>query len=472
MNKANRGLTRREALGLIGGSAFAQAQRRRPNIVFLLSDDQRWDTLGCMGNRIIQTPQIDILSKSGVTFENQFVTTAICVASRASIFTGQYERTHGMTEFSYQLSGAQFARTYPGILRSSGYRTGFIGKYGLDGPPLPSNQFDYWRGFAGQGRYLQAGDKGPHLTRVMGDQALEFLGTCSKNQPFFLQVSFKAPHAQDDDPRQFIYDPADVGMYRDAVIPPVKTSDPKYVAALPAEVQRSEGRRRWAVRFSTPELYQQSVKAYYRLISEVDREVGRVREQLERQGLSDNTVIIYSSDNGFYLGEHGMADKWIPHEESIRVPLVIFDPRSRPALAGARREELTLNIDIAPTILGLAGAPVPESMQGRDLGPLLAGRQVAWRQEFFYEHTFTNPGGWIPRTEGLRDQKWKYFRYLDINPLFEELYDLEKDPLETRNLAKESTYQAELIRLRGRWDAWRRHLDGYRVQNPWAEPAA
>jgi arylsulfatase A-like enzyme len=451
----------------------AQSAGSRPNIIFLLTDDQRWDTLGCMGNRIIQTPHIDALSAQGVTFTNQFVTTSICMSSRASIFTGQYERTHGMTEFSKRLSDAQFANTYPALLRAAGYRTGFIGKYGLDGQPLPADRFDFWRGFRGQGRYLGPNDTGPHLTRTMGDQALEFLDSSPASQPFFLQVSFKAAHVQDEDPRQFIPDPATAGMYRDVEFPLPKTADPKYLSMLPIEVHQSENRRRWAVRFSTPELYQRSVKAYFRLISEVDREVGRIRDMLKSRNQSANTVIIFSSDNGFYLSEHGLAGKWIPHEESLRVPLIIHDPRTtaNSAARGTRRSEITLNIDIAPTILRLAGLPVPSSIQGRDLAPLLQGstRPPSWRTEFFYEHAFTN--NWIPRTEGIRDTRWKYFRYVDIQPNFEELYDLSTDPQETTNLARNPKFARELQRLRNRWQTWRDHLTTYRVRQPWSEPA-
>jgi len=474
MSKKSAVLTRRDALtAMLAANAFSQSPKKRPNIIFLLSDDQRWDALGCMGNRIIQTPNVDALSARGVTFDKQFVTTAICMSSRASIFTGQYERTHGMTEFSYRLSDSQFAQTYPALLRAAGYRTGFIGKYGLDGAPLPSNRFDYWKGFAGQGKYLQPGDKGPHLTRIMGDQALEFIQgsgpSANSAQPFFLQVSFKAPHAQDEDPRQFVYDPADASMYRDAKIIPPKTAHERYISMLPIEIHRSENRRRWGVRFSTPATFQESVKSYYRLISEIDREVGRIRAQLEAQKQSDDTVIIYSSDNGFYLAEHGLAGKWIPHEESIRVPLVVYDPRAARNLQGARRSQMTLNIDIAPTIISLAGLPVPNCVQGRDLSPLLSGAAPPWRNEFFYEHAFTNPGGWIPRTEGVRDKRWKYFRYLDIKPLFEEMYDLDSDPLEMRNLALDKSHQGQLDRMRVRWDAWRKHLDAYRPDQQWRE---
>jgi arylsulfatase A-like enzyme len=462
----------RRAFLLAQSAAAAAAARaaRPPNIVFLLTDDQRWDTLGCMGNRIIRTPNIDALSRGGVTFDNAFVTTSICMASRASIFTGQYERTHGMHAFSSQLSPAQFARTYPALLRAAGYRTGFIGKYGLDGKPLPEDQFDYWRGFPGQGSYFPQGEPGPHLTRIMGDQALEYLAGCSAQKPFFLQVSFKAPHVEDNDPRQFLYDPEDESLYRDVEFPWPMTAQPGYISSLPVEVHRSENRRRWAVRFSTPELYQQSVKAYYRLITGVDRVAGRILEQLRRQSLDRDTVIVFSSDNGFFLSEHGLAGKWLMHEESIRVPLIVFDPRAPQATRGMRRKEMALNIDIAPTLLRLAGIEPPPSMQGRDLTPLLEGRKVPWRTEWFYEHPF-RANGWIVHTEGVRTERWKYARYLSTNPVFEELFDLSADPLEERNLALETEHRGQLERLRERWRAWRSHLESYDPAVPWREPS-
>jgi arylsulfatase A-like enzyme len=442
---------------------------QRPNIVFLLTDDQRWDSLGCMGNPVVKTLHIDRLSAQGVTFTNHFVTTSICVTSRASIFAGQHETTHGIHEFDRRFSSEAFAKTYPSLLRESGYRTGFIGKYGLNREPLPADRFDYWRGFPRQGRYFpEPGDKGPHLTRVMGDQAIEFLRTCRGDRPFFLQVSFKAPHIQDEDPRQFLYDPDDAHLYRDLTMPVPKTADPRFIRALPVELQRSEARRRWAVEFATPELFQASVKGYYRLITGIDRVVGRIAAQLGEQGLDGNTVIVYSSDNGFYLGEHGLAGKWFMHEESIRTPLIVCDPRFPAALRGARQPAMTLNIDIAPTLLRLAGIDAPQCMQGRDLTALFAPVPPPWRTEWFYEHHY--PDRWLPKSEGVRTERWKYIRYIETRPVFEELYDLANDPIEARNLAGEKASRRQLERMRSRWEAWRKHLDAYSAGRPWREP--
>ena len=445
-----------------------QGARDRPNLLFLLTDDQRWDTLGCMGNRIIRTPHVDRLSEKGVTFEKHFVTTSICMTSRASIFTGQYARVHGITDFSKPFSDEQFGRTYPGILHRAGYWTGFIGKYGV-GTTMHSSSFDYWRGFPGQGQYFPQGEGGRHLTEIMGDQGIEFLRGAPRDKPFCLSISFKAPHVQDEDPRQFLPSKATADLYSGVTIPMPRTADPKYVEALPLEIQRSENRRRWAVRFSTPELYQQSVKAYYRLISEVDTVVGRLRSELDRLQAAQNTVIVFTGDNGFYLGEHGLAGKWFMHEESIRVPLIVYDPRLPAPRQGAREGRMTLNIDLAPTLLAAAKVPAPVSMQGRSLYPLCDGTADSWRKEWFYEHLFDH--AWIPKSEGVRSERWKYARYLETKPVFEELYDLQGDPLEQRNLAREPASAEHLDRMRARREAWLQAFRTWKGDKPWQDPA-
>ncbi len=461
-------LTRRAFMAASGAKLIqAQSGTRPPNLLFLLGDDHRWDALGCMGNPIIQTPHIDSLSRSGVTFENNFVTTAICVTSRASFFTGLYARNHKILAFNQQLSREQFDRSYPAQLRKAGYRTGFIGKYGLDGGDLPADRFDYWRGFRGQGRYFPKGEPGVHLTQVMSDQAVEFLEGSKQDQPFCLSVSFKAPHVEDDDPRQFLYDPRDAALYRDVTIPIPKTADPRYIAQLPLSVQRSEARKRWAVRFATPGLYQESVKSYYRLVTGVDRAVGEMLKAIDARGLRENTVIIYTGDNGFYLGEHGLAGKWFMHEESIRTPLIVHDPRN-PRLRGARLKQMALNIDIAPTLLDLAGVRGGPAMQGRSLIPALRGSREAWRSEFFYEHNFAH--NWIPQTEGVRDARWKYTKYVSNKPPEEELYDLRSDPLEEHNLAHTPARESGLTRLRARHAAWARALEAWDRTRPWVDP--
>lgn len=461
--------TRREFLAALGAApAAAGADRDRPNIIFLLTDDQRWDSLSCMGNPVIRTPNIDKLSEHGVHFRRHFVTTAICMTSRASIFSGLYARTHGINDFQKPFTPEQYSRIYPELMRAAGYYTGFIGKWGV-GNRMPEDRFDYWRGFPGQGHYYQKRDgQFVHLTELMGDQSLEFLGGVTKGKPFCLSVSFKAPHVQDEDPRQFLYDPKHRYLYHDDRIPIPRTADPRYIAMLPPEVQRSEGRRRWAVRFGTPELYQESVRSYYRLITEVDMVVGRLVADLKKRGVWENTVIVYSGDNGFYLGEHGLAGKWLMHEESIRTPMIIHDPRLPAAAQGKKLEHMSLNIDIAPTLLSIAGLNAPQ-MQGRDLYPLIQGQTGDWRHEFFYEHTFTN--GWIPQTEGIRSETWKYTRYTDTDPTFEELFDLSADPLEEHNLAADPARKSQLEQMRARWQRWRESFQMARAGSSWSEPS-
>jgi arylsulfatase A-like enzyme len=442
-------MTRRE---FCAAPAFFNLEgRTRPNLIFLLGDDHRWDALGCMGNSGVHTPHIDSLSRNGVSFGKHFVTTAICVTSRASIFTGQWARTHQILDFNRQFSADQHARTYPGVLRAAGYRTGFIGKYGLDKPPAPKDQFDYWGGFLGQGHYFPQGEPGVHLTDVMTGQAREFLGGAKSSQPFCLSVSFKAPHVQDEDPRQFLPAPEDEARYAKAHYAIPKTMDTDAVTRLPLSVQGSEGRRRWAVRFSTPALFQRSVRNYNALITGVDRSVGTILSELDRLGLRENTILVYTGDNGFYLGEHGLAGKWFMHEESIRVPLVVSGPG---ITRGRRVGAMTLNVDLAPTLLDLAGVAAPESMQGTSLGRWLRGASPAnWRKEWFYEHR-VRANGWIPPTEGIRTERWKYTQYPEERPLFEELYDLQADPHEETNLAGMSLHSPTLNHLRDRHKAW------------------
>jgi len=468
-------LTRRQftrqaaSAGLLLGSA--QASGARPNVVVLLTDDQRWDSLGCMGNPIIRTPHIDRLSQRGVTFENHFVTTSICMTSRASIFSGLYARAHQINDFEKPFTEQQFSRIYPEMMRQTGYHTGFIGKYGVGGAKvMPAGRFDYWRGFPGQGHYYQKRPDGSfiHLTELMGDQALEFLRGAPASKPFCLSISFKAPHVQDEHPQQFLFDPAHADWYKDVRIPPPKKADPKYVSMLPIEAHRSENRRRWAVRFSTPELYQESAKGYYRLITEVDDVVGRIQAELERMGAASNTVILYTGDNGFYLGERGLAGKWFMHEESIRTPLIVHDPRLPRSVWGSRRRNMSLSIDIAPTLIQAAGLTPHPSTQGRNLYPLLEGGSPPWRTEWFYEHNYEHP--WIPQSEGVRTERWKYARYIHTAPPFEELYDLQNDPEEERSLTGEAAHRERLEAMRARWRTWRANLEAWRPDGAWKEP--
>ncbi|MHC4443942.1 MAG: sulfatase family protein [Planctomycetota bacterium] len=423
----------------------------RPNIIFLLADDMRWDAMGCAGNSIIQTPHLDRLAAQGLMFTNNFCTTSICAVNRACIRTGQYASRHRIRDFRTPLSPQAFARSYPGLLRANGYRTGFIGKWGLGGP-LPQKQFDFWAGYAGQGNYLENGDP-QHLTSKLRKKALEFIKTSASQQPFNLSLSFKAPHVQDR-LRRFIPDPKYKNLFKNDTIPIPKTATEKAFSAKPEFIQKSMNRSRWEWRFANPQMYQNTVKDYYRLIVGIDETLGQICQLLDELKITNNTIIIFSSDNGFFLGEHGLAGKWLMYEESIRLPLIIKHPQLIKASQGQRVNYTTLSIDIAPTILDFAGIPAPKQMQGKSLKPLLNGKPVEWRKDFFYEHHFA-ANGTIPRNEGVRNQRFKYIRYLDPQPNYEELFDLAKDPLEVQNLATSKEHAQTLEKIRQRWQVLR-----------------
>ena len=407
---------------------------KAPNIIFLLTDDQRWDAMGVMGNSLIKTPQMDRLAREGTLFRNAFVTTPICCTSRASILSGQYARRHGINDFRTHFSADAWRQCYPARLREGGYHLGFIGKYGVGRQEdFPVDDFDFWRGIPGQPKYEMTDAKGNyvHLTRILGDQCLEFLQQAPEGQPFCLSVSFKAPHVQDEDPRQFLYDSTYIDLLAETKIPAAKLGGDEYFEAFPDFFKEdNEARRRWEVRFSTPEKYQGSVKGYYRLIYGVDVVLGRIRNELSRLGLAESTVLMLMGDNGFFLGEKGLAGKWYAYEQSVRVPLVIYDPR---AAGGNEISQIALNIDVAPTILELAGLEVPGSMQGSSLLPALSGEPMAdWRNDFLFEHAFQHPR--IPMSEGVISLREKYFRYLPPAPAHEEFYDLLSDSEERNNL--------------------------------------
>lgn len=419
-----------------------QRLQSKPNIIFLLTDDQRWDALGAMGNPHILTPNLDAMAAEGILFRNAYVTTPICCTSRASILSGQYARRHGINDFQTHFSGKAWKKCYPHLMKMAGYHNGFIGKYGVGREEdFPLRDFDYWKGIPGQ-PYYETKDKNGndiHLTRRIGDECLEFIRQAPDDRPFCLSVSFKAPHVQDQDPRQFIYDPAYEDLFQELEVPAPKNGEDAVYERFPDFFkENNEARKRWQIRYSNPELYQKSVRAYYRLIYGVDVVVGKIRQTLKEQGLDGNTIIVFMGDNGFFLGEKGLAGKWFAYEESIRVPLLIYDPTITQEQRGQVRDEIALNIDIAPTLLQFAGIKSPGGMQGLPLTQTYRENTTNWRNEFLFEHEFSHPG--LPKSEGIISTTEKYFRYLPPAPPHEEMYDLTQDPDEMHNLAAESTF--------------------------------
>jgi len=443
-------------VALAGFSAAAAAAPARPNLLVIVADDLRADALGAAGNPVVQTPALDRLAADGVRFERAFVTTPICVVSRASIFTGQSEARHGVVDFADGLSDVAWAETYPALLGAAGYRTGFVGKFGVGGGSR-AGDFDYWHGFAGQGTYFAAGEP-RHLTAVMGDQAIEFLQSQPRDRPFCLSVSFKAPHAEDGAAREFPPDARDEALYAAVEMPrPAKT---ELFDRLPPAVRTGLGRERWTSRFATPAQQQATVRDYYRLVSGLDREVGRIRAALDALGLADDTVVVFTSDNGFLLGERGLTDKWVMYEEALRVPLIVFDPRLPARRRGRVERALALNVDLAPTLLDYAGVEPPAAIEGTSLRPVVEGRARLGRRRFLAEH-HTSPAR-LPPSEALRTSRWKYLRWLETEPVVEELYDLRRDPEERRNLAPEASHGTRLAKLRRRWERARERPRGGR----------
>ena len=444
-------------------------RNERPNVLLLLTDNQRDDQLRCAGHRILQTPNLDRLATSGVRFVNALATSPICAASRASILTGLHESTHRFTFFTPPLPTEFTDISYPALLKAAGYRTGLIGKFGIASsgtePSLEderalSKMFDVFDNYEHPvpDGYFQRQPDGSmrHLTDVTSDKALDFLDLCPSNRPWCLSVNFNAPHAQDDDPRLYIWPPSADGLYENAVVPEPVNADPEFFEALPDFLKQAEGRRRWRYKFSTSELYQRSMKGKYRMITGVDTASSIILAKIEELGMRENTVVIFSSDHGMFFGDRGLADCWLMHEECLRVLLIVCDPRLGTARRGILREEMALIVDIAPTILELAGVEPPARMQGQSLLPLLRGEWPEWRTECFIEHRFDRPG--FPKSEGVRTTCWKYFRYYEQDPVHEELYDLENDPHEANNLAGDPAVAAQLDRHRARCDEWKARL--------------
>jgi len=466
MNRFNRreflraaGLT--TAAMLAPGSFSCRKSSSRPNILFLLVDDQRNDSLGCAGHPIIKTPVIDSLAAEGMRFSNAFVTTSICAASRASILTGLYERTHCYTFGTPPLSPAHMAESYPALLQAAGYRTGFIGKYGVKTEGKPeSAMFDFFKPHVGNPYFKKQPDGSlRHETEVAGDRAVEFLEGNPQGQPFCLSISFNASHAADwDMENHFPWPKAVDGMYEDVEIPAPRLSDPAIFANHPQFLKTSMNRNRYFWRWDTPEKYQKNMKAYFRMLSGIDRVIGRLRNELEKKGLADNTVIIYMADNGYYMGDRGFAGKWSHYEQSLRVPLIVYDPRKPKTNRGAVRDEMALNIDIPATMLQLAGVKIPIHYQGRSLSPLLQGKQTSdWRNDFFCEHLMVNPE--IPKWEGVRGERYVYANYFEQEPVCEFLHDLEADPDQLVNLAADPKYREILATMSKRCEELKEKME-------------
>lgn len=457
----NRPLTRRGALKTIaqaaglslGGSVLAKglwAGPTRPNILFILSDDHRWDVMSCMGHPFIQTPHLDRIAREGVLFSNAFVTTSLCSPSRASFLTGQYAHTHGVVTNHTPWDNRNITFLEP--LKAVGYDTAFIGKWHMPGKGLPRLRgLDHFISFTkegGQGIYydcpliidgVERERPGRYITEDLTDFAITFLKK-KRTNPFCLVLSHKAVH--------FGYRPPShlKGLYKniDLQLPPESdtwvtfTNNHPFVGAL----------------FPMHILY----RNYCETVVSLDEQIGRLLKTLEEQKTLNNTIIIYAGDNGHLWGEHGLYDKRLAYEESIRIPLLVRYPHLIKD-PGIKRHQMVLNIDLAPTLLDLAGIPVPSRIQGLSFKPFLESSRASGRPSWLYEHfpVFPIP---IPGITAIRTDRYKYIEYQnETRP--RELFDLEKDPKEKKNLFQGPTGKALAEKLKQDLDGLKK-ATGYR----------
>jgi arylsulfatase A-like enzyme len=432
-----------------------------PNVLVILTDDMRWDALGVVqreeGARALfpwfRTPHLDQLAGEGVRFANAFVTTSLCSPSRASLVSGRYAHRHGVlnnfTDYPQAVPG------YPRRLQEAGYETAYIGKWHMgedDDATRPG--FDFWMSHRGQGNYHDTefnvnGERRVipgYYTTVVTDAALEWLKR-PHEKPWLLVMGHKAPHGGPIVPEAKWEHAFDA----EPVVKPRNVENYRAADGKPAWLEQSYPT--WhglgGPLYGQQE-YGKFVRAYLACIASVDESVGRIVEQLRKSGRLDDTVVIFTSDNGFALGEHGRVDKRTAYEESIRVPLLVRYPPAAPA--GRVVREMVLSLDLAPTILDLCNAaPLPDT-DGRSWRPLLAGDTANWRTSFLYQYNYERAFPFTPNVRAVRTADWKYIRYPHGDGGEDrhaaELYDLRDDPLETRNLAADPTHAADLARLK------------------------
>ena len=469
------------------GKSDPPASTSRPNILFVFTDDHASHAISAYGSGINTTPQIDRLAAGGVLFRNCFVGNSICAPSRATILTGKHSHVNGVIDNGNAFDGAQL--TFPKLLQGVGYETAMIGKWHLKSDPTG---FDYWRVLIGQGPYYNPPLKSAagiekhigYTTDILTDLALEWMaGGRDTTKPFLLMLQHKAPH------RNWQPGPAHLNDYDDVTIPepatlfddgagrsrafgmqemtvanhlsdfdlkltPPRNLTPEQLAVWNAayEVKNAaylaaglegEEKVRW--------MYQRYLKDYLRCIDSVDDNLGRVLDYLEESGLVDDTVVVYSSDQGFYLGDHGWYDKRWMYEESLRMPLIVRWPGV--TTPGVVEEHLAQNLDFAETFLEIAGVKAPEEMQGESLVPLLRGEDPDdWRESLYY-HYFEFPAvHMVNRHYGVRTARYKLIRYYELDEW--ELFDLEADPDELSSVHGDPAYaevraelEAELRRL-------------------------
>ena len=452
-------------IGLLVISVRSAPADERPNIVFFFADDQTISTLGCYGNEVVQTPNIDALARRGTRFRNAFVSQPICWISRTTILTGLTGRSFGTAGNSEQARPDAVEDLSSDLLHDAGYRTGFFGKWHAK-MPKGFRREDHFDEFEAIGRrpYYKPQPDGTlrHETELIVDRGIEFLESQPKDKPFALNMWFNACHAEDGDRRpgigHFPWPRAVDGMYEDVEIAPPRLGDPAVFDAQPEFLQTTLNRSRYFWRWNTSDKYQTNMRAYYRMVSGIDGAIGRFMRALKDAGLAENTIVVYSADNGYYMGNRGFAGKWSHYEEALRVPLIVSDPRVSQDQQGRVSDAIALNLDFPATFLDWAGIDVPEHYQGRSLRPIVASETPRdWRTESFHEHFAVRSR--IPAYEGLRNDRYKYVRYFDHNDR-EFLHDLKDDPDELVNLADDPAHARTLQAMRSRTERRVQELGG------------
>lgn len=429
---------------MAGAFSSVHAAERKPNFLFIYTDDHRWDAMGVVqkeqGERArfpwIQSPNMDRLASEGVRFRNAFVTLSLCAPSRAAYLTGQYNHLNGITNNHTPFPATSV--THATLLRGAGYKTAYIGKWHMGEQKGQRPGFDYSASFVGHGRYqncpfeingVSTPTKG-WVDDVSTDYAIEWMKQ-NREQPFSMVIGFKSPHS----PRGGNSLPERLrGLHEGETSRAVPNS--KLTAVFNPPVKEGEEDKPRGLSANAVHL------DYLRHVRGADENLGRLLEALDALGLREDTVVVYTSDNGYYLGEHGLGDKRSIYEESLRVPMLVRYPLLFPK--GQIIDEMVLNIDLAPTFLDLAGVAVPAAMQGLSWKAIASGHKPAnWRKSFLAEYFFENGGGNTPTLLGVRTESRKMVVYPD-HPEWTEIFDLASDPYELKNLAADSSLKEEL----------------------------
>ena len=434
-------ITRRAVLGAVTAPLLAKTSAR-PNFVFILIDDLRYNALGVTGHPFVKTPNIDRIAREGAVFERAFVTTSLCSPSRASFLTGRYVHAHGVRGNGDNAALSHQLVTFPKLMRDSGYETAYVGKWHMGTDDTPRPGFDRWVSFRGQGVYIdppinvdgkQVKATG-YITDILTDHAVEFLKQ-PRTKPFCLYLAHKAIHGP--------FTPADRHKSLYSTEPIERNPNAKdTLEGKPAMTRTIDGQPAVKVGGGSSD---DLIRNQLRCLQAIDEGVGKILKTLEAARQLDNTLIIFTSDNGYLWGDHSLGDKRWAYEESIRIPMVARYPKW--IKAGSKIRGMALNIDIAPTALDLAGVKPPANVHGRSLIPLMRGKSKNWRTSFVAEYYLEKQYQRVPTYHGLRTDRWKYVHYDDLQNM-DELYDLQADPYEMKNLIADPAARQTLASLK------------------------